>query len=394
MRLFGRNDLLLAIGLAAALIVVFSRPVAQLLDLARAVEEARGLQLLPALAILAFVFILHQSWNRQEMRGRALAANAAAREATARATDMSRLVALGQALARSLDAESIRAAAAAHLPLLVPGRGIWVMLRLGSEWTSLVVVGDSSPAQREAAASRLLISPGSTGPASDDVCFPMLVADTPIGALGVSPHPALTTHQESMLAAASALLAVSLRNAELFREVRENSVRDSLTGCANRAHMLQVFEAELSRARRSRLPLSLVMFDLDRFKEINDQCGHLAGDAVLAAIGARMRAVLRGGDLKCRYGGEEFLIVLVDTPLSGARHVAETLRKDIEGHPLEWNADTIFVTASFGVTTVEAGDDDPLAIVARADEALYEAKQSGRNCVRVAAASGTVALRA
>jgi len=306
---------------------------------------------------------------------------------------MSRLVALGQALARSLDAESIRAAAAAHLPLLVPGHGIWVMLRIGSDWTSLVVVGDSSPAQREAAACRLLGFPAPGGLPSDDVCFPMLVADTPVGAVGVSPAPALTTHQESMLAAAAALLAVSLRNAELFREIRENSVRDSLTGCANRTHMLQVFEAELARARRSRLPLSLVMFDLDRFKQINDQHGHLAGDAVLAAVGARMRAVLRGGDLKCRYGGEEFLIVLVDTPLSGAQHVAETLRKDIEGHPLSWNTETIPVTASFGVTAVEPGDEDPLTIVARADEALYLAKQDGRNCIRVAASAGSVALR-
>ena len=106
-----------------------------------------------------------------------------------------------------------------------------------------------------------------------------------------------------------------------------------------------------------------------------------------------MRAVLRGGDLKCRYGGEEFLIVLVDTPLSGAQHVAETLRKDIEGHPLSWNTDIIPVTASFGVTAVEPGDDDPLAIIAQADEALYLAKQSGRNCVRIAAGAAPVALR-
>src|SRR4030095_6092203 len=134
---------------------------------------------------------------------------AAPQEPTDRASDMSRLVALGQALARSLDAESIRAAAAAHLPLLVPGRGIWGVLCLGSDWPSLVVVGDSSPAQREAAACRLLGFPAPGGPPSNDVCFPMLVADTPVGAVGVSPSPALTPHQERMIAAAAALLVVS-----------------------------------------------------------------------------------------------------------------------------------------------------------------------------------------
>jgi diguanylate cyclase (GGDEF)-like protein len=385
MRLFGRHDLLLAAGLAAALIVVFSGPVARLIDYARQVESARGLQLLPALVILTVVFVLHQLWKRQEMRARTLASDLAAREATDRASDMTRLVALGQALARSLDIESIRAAAAAHLPLLVPGRGIWGLLRTGSGWTPLLVVGDSLPPEREAAACLALglgNSDGGTSPT--EICLPMLAADESVGVLGVAPDPPLTPHQRSMLAAATALLAVSVKNASLFREVRESGARDGLTGCFNRAHMLDVFEAELLRARRARTPLSVVMFDLDHFKAINDQHGHLCGDAVLASIGARMRAVLRGSDLKCRYGGEEFLVLLFDTPIAGAQHVAETLRKDIQEHPVRWNAGAIPVTASFGVTVAAEYDTDPMEVLARADEALYLAKQSGRNCVRVA----------
>lgn len=383
MRLFGRNDLLLASGLTVALIVVFSEPVANLLDYAHRVETARKLQLLPALVILAFVFILHQLWKRQELRARTLAADAAAREATERAADMARLVAFGQALARSLDADSIRAAAAAHLPLLVPGRGIWAMLRIGSTWTPLMIVGDSSQAERECAASEALglVTPGRV--ASTEVCVPMLVADKPVGALGVSASLPITTHQESMLAAAAALLAVSLRNAELFREVRENSVRDALTGCSNRAHMLEVFEVELRRARRAHTPISVLMFDLDRFKEINDRHGHLCGDTVLASVGARMESVLRGGDLKCRYGGEEFVVLLLDTPLQGAEHVAETLRRDIEDHPVRWHDQIVQVTASFGVTSVEPDDLEPLDVLARADRWLYLAKQAGRNRVQV-----------
>jgi diguanylate cyclase (GGDEF)-like protein len=187
-----------------------------------------------------------------------------------------------------------------------------------------------------------------------------------------------------MLTAAASMLAVSLKNAELFREVRDNSVRDALTGCFNKTHALEVLEAELRRARRSHMPLSVLMFDLDDFKGVNDRYGHLCGDAVLSAVGARMKAVLRGSDLKCRYGGEEFLIVLPDTPLAGARRVADTLRKEIAEHPVQWNEQTVSVTASFGVTTIEAGEVDSLAVIARADAALYRAKQEGRNAVRAA----------
>jgi diguanylate cyclase (GGDEF)-like protein len=124
------------------------------------------------------------------------------------------------------------------------------------------------------------------------------------------------------------------------------------------------------------------MFDLDHFKRINDRYGHLAGDAVLAAVGGRMKAVLRGSDMKCRYGGEEFLLLLPDTPLSGAHRVAETLRVELHEHPVSFNDERITVTASFGVTTITPGEVDPMAIMARADRALYRAKQEGRNCIR------------
>jgi diguanylate cyclase (GGDEF)-like protein len=223
-----------------------------------------------------------------------------------------------------------------------------------------------------------------TGDEPGDVCFPMIVAGTPVGLLGVSPEPPLAEHQRVALAAAAALLAVSLKNAELFHEVHETSVRDSLTGCFNRKHALEVMDGELRRSRRSKLPLSLLMFDLDRFKDINDRFGHLCGDAVLAAVGQQMTAALRGSDLKCRYGGEEFLVLLPDTPLAGARRVAETLRRELEEHPVRWNDVSITVTASFGLTAITPGEVDANAIIGRADAALYRAKESGRNCVRAA----------
>jgi diguanylate cyclase (GGDEF)-like protein len=219
----------------------------------------------------------------------------------------------------------------------------------------------------------------------------MIIAGTPIGVLGVAIDPPLQDPQRRILTAAAALLAVSLKNAELFREVHENSVRDSLTGCFNRRHALEVVDAELRRARRSHMPLSMIMFDLDHFKRINDHYGHLAGDAVLAAVGGRMKAVLRGSDMKCRYGGEEFLILLPDTPLSGARRVAETLRGEIQDHPVTFNDERINVTASFGLTAITPGELDPLVIMGRADSALYRAKQQGRNRVCVSEEAEAVA---
>lgn len=379
---------MLLAGLAVALFVVFSRALEQLFDLIREIEENSGLRLLPALLILAGVFLFHQLRKRHEMRAAAIGAAAAARQATERAAEMERLVAFGQALARSLKDESIQEAASAHIPLLAPGRGAWVLVRTSSHWTPLTVVGDSSPAQREQAARIAIGDPGAGAAAPPEfTCFPMVVAGGPVGVLGVAADPPLQDQQRRILTAAAALLAVSLKNAELFRDVLENSVRDVLTGCFNRRHALEVMDAELRRARRSQMPLTLVMFDLDHFKRVNDRYGHLAGDAALAAVGARMRAVLRGSDLKCRYGGEEFLILLPDTPLSGASRVADTLRREIEQHPIAWNGEAIAVTASFGVTGITPGELDPLAIMARADEALYRAKEDGRNCVRIAAPS-------
>jgi diguanylate cyclase (GGDEF)-like protein len=386
MRVIGRSeDLVLLGGLILALLVIFSQALESLLDFFRGIEEGRGLRLLQALLIIGTVFVFHQVRKRQMMRDEARGAAAEARQANAHAAEMERLVAFGQALARSLDEEAIQAAATAHIPLLAAGRGAWAVLRTPNHWTPLTTIGDSSATERERAARAAI---GDTDPAagtgSQFACFPMIIAGTPVGVLGVDAEPPLNDQQRRMLTAAAALLAVSLKNAELFREVHDNSVRDSLTGCFNRKHALEVMDAELRRARRSQMPLSMVMFDLDHFKRINDRHGHLGGDAVLAAVGARMKAVLRGSDLKCRYGGEEFLILLPDTQLGGALRVAENLRREIEAHPVIWNEESISMTASFGVTAITPGEVDPLVIMARADGALYRAKEEGRNCVRVA----------
>jgi diguanylate cyclase (GGDEF)-like protein len=222
--------------------------------------------------------------------------------------------------------------------------------------------------------------------------MPMRAGGGVIGVLGV-PETAgpFTESRRRVLAAAATLLAVSLRNAELFREVRDNSLRDGLTGCFNRTHALDVLDTELRRARRSHAPVCVIMFDLDHFKEINDRYGHLCGDAVLAAVGNRMRDVLRGSDLKCRYGGEEFLVVLPETPLEGATRVADTLRRELSELKIDWKNETIRITASFGLTVAGDSEIDAQLILGRADAALYQAKDQGRNCVRIGTAASAVA---
>lgn len=384
MKLFARNDLVLVAGLTISAVVLFSQPVGELLQMAQELDRTRGVQLLPALVILATVFVFHQVWKRQEMRAEALNSAAEARHATQQAREMERLVAFGQALAQSLAQESIRTAASAHLPLLAPGRGIWAMTRQAFQWDPIVAVGDTTPEQRERLARAALDEPGPIDvSAPRDICFRMVVAGNPVGVLGVSAEPPLSDHERSMMAAAAALLAVSVKNAQLFQEVRDTSVRDVLTGCFNRRHVLEVMDSELRRSRRSKMPVSLVMFDLDHFKTINDTYGHLAGDAVLAHVGTRMKAVLRASDVRCRYGGEEFLVLLPDTAVGGACRVAENLREDLASHPASWQGTAIQVTASFGVTSIAPGEGDPVVLMARADEALYRAKEDGRNCVRV-----------
>ncbi len=166
-----------------------------------------------------------------------------------------------------------------------------------------------------------------------------------------------------------------------YQEAWATSVRDSLTGCFNRKHALEVMERELRRSSRLKTPVSVVMFDLDDFKGINDRFGHLCGDAMLRTIGERLRSALRGSDLICRYGGDEFLLVFPDTPAKGARHAIATLRRDLLEHPLVWHDprlplhdERLPIKASFGITTVKPGEMDVASIIGRADAALYREK--------------------
>ncbi len=399
MNLIRPRDRLLVAGLAVALIVVFSRQVLVLIDRAREVERGSGLGLIPALLILIVVFLFHQQGKRQEAKAQAAAAEAVAIAAEARAEEMERLVTFGQALGRSLDLDAIRDVVTQHLPKLAGSDEAWAMMRADRHWQALA--GTARENRREIERTREQLADRALGgeprSASDPVsmeghvCIPMTAGGHAVGVLGL-PESAgpFTEGRWRVLAAAAALLGIALRNAQLFQELREHSLRDGLTGCFNRTHALEVLDVELRRARRSHLPLSLIMFDLDHFKEVNDRYGHLCGDAVLAAVGSRMRDVLRGSDLKCRYGGEEFLVLLPETPLEGAKRVADTLRRELSDLPIHWKDETLTVTASFGVTVALPAEIDSEAIIGRADAALYRSKEQGRNCVRLSVDAAAV----
>lgn len=384
---FRREDALLVAGLAAALVIIFAEPINRTLDLARQAERESGLALLPGLLLLIAVYVVHELRKRNEMQAQATAALAAQREAEARAKDLERVVEFGKALAKSLDVDAIRAAVRAHLHRIACTDRVWVLVRQGTTWETLTdeTTGAQDSVDQEDLAERLM---GRSQASSVGLTmgFPLVAGGAAMGVLGVTgDEETLAPERQRAMEAAAALLALSLKNAQLFREVKENSLRDPLTGCTTRAHALEVVDAELRRARRSQLPVSLLMIDLDRFKEVNDRYGHLCGDAVLASVGKRMRDVLRGSDLKSRYGGEEFLVLLPETALTGARRVAETLRREIAERPIPWAGGSITVTASFGIAQAMPGEVNVQAVIARADAALYRAKEDGRNCVRVAA---------
>jgi diguanylate cyclase (GGDEF)-like protein/PAS domain S-box-containing protein len=163
-------------------------------------------------------------------------------------------------------------------------------------------------------------------------------------------------------------------------ELERLATTDALTGAYNRRFFMEMAEKDIARFRRYAFPLSLIMFDLDHFKKINDTYGHGAGDRVLTLTGELALQHLRNSDYLGRLGGEEFGVVLVECTLEQAGEVAQRLRQSIQAAAIEQDGQTIQFTASFGVAEIIEGE-DLARLLARADESLYQAKNSGRNQV-------------
>ena len=182
-----------------------------------------------------------------------------------------------------------------------------------------------------------------------------------------------------------ALLGISTDVTEqkrLEKQLRVMASTDALTGVHNRGSFILEFKRELKRAQRYESGLSLIMLDMDHFKHINDTYGHAVGDEAIMTMTTLCKANLRETDIIARIGGEEFAIILPETPLDSAKQIAERIRKSTEGYAfnVEGAAPCRF-TASFGLTTMRARDCEPDDLLKRADIALYDAKTQGRNCV-------------
>jgi two-component system cell cycle response regulator len=172
----------------------------------------------------------------------------------------------------------------------------------------------------------------------------------------------------------------TLRNS--IEQSVEAAITDSLTGLHNRRYLESHLRTLMSEALRSGRPLSVLVMDIDHFKHVNDTYGHQGGDLVLKELGRRLQANTRSIDLSCRYGGEEFVVIMPDTEIENARFVAERLRSCIAAEAFRIDSDLqIPVTSSIGIATLEQADDTCESVLARADKALYAAKRDGRNRV-------------
>lgn len=175
-------------------------------------------------------------------------------------------------------------------------------------------------------------------------------------------------------------LSGSDMEAQYHETIYRMTIVDGLTGVNNKRFLMETLEKEIPRARRHQRPLSLLMFDIDHFKLVNDNYGHLAGDFVLKDLAQLVKARLRPDDIIGRYGGEEFAVLLPETPLDGSAAIAEELRAMIAAHRFEFEKEVIDVSVSIGCAQL-ADDFDVARFIKLADENLYRAKRGGRNQV-------------
>jgi diguanylate cyclase (GGDEF)-like protein len=183
---------------------------------------------------------------------------------------------------------------------------------------------------------------------------------------------------------------VGLVVARLVTELHRLSRHDALTGLLNRRAMEEALDTQFRRSQRTKEPFVVMMLDLDYFKRINDQHGHPVGDQALKHVAALLRSAMRTSDSLGRFGGEEFVLLLPNTPMSQAEVVAEKVRDLLERSPLPTGQSTVTLSASIGVAQWRVAAEDISRVLSRADAALFQAKVQGRN--RVVAALDAAAV--
>ena len=218
------------------------------------------------------------------------------------------------------------------------------------------------------------------------MAYPLIIRDTPIGVTIVVDEMVLSERDDKILKQYLNQLEISYDKSLLHKKVKDLAIKDGLTGLYNHRYLKERLELEMQTAKRIQHPLSLIFFDIDHFKKYNDINGHPMGDMLLRSVADILRKTSRVTDIPCRYGGEEFMIILTHTNIEGAKIKAEKLRRLIEEteFPNQEKQPNGNLTVSIGVSEMPIHADDLTHLIDVADAALYKAKESGRNNVVVA----------
>jgi diguanylate cyclase (GGDEF)-like protein len=224
------------------------------------------------------------------------------------------------------------------------------------------------------------------------ICVPMMAQGEALGMLnlqGGASQPRLTESKQRLVVNVSEHIALALANLKLRETLRSQSIRDPLTGLFNRRYMEESLERELHRALRKHSPVGIIMLDIDRFKRFNDTFGHDAGDTMLRELSAFLQSHVRGEDIACRYGGDEFVLILPETPLEATQQRAEHIRETVKHLSVEHRHEPLgAITLSLGVAVFPVHGETAEVVLQAADAALYRAKQAKRDRVEVAEAVG------
>ena len=252
--------------------------------------------------------------------------------------------------------------------------------RDGGEDDEGVRIFTGSPERQEARAVELSYLYGeehAAGAVHEALGVPLLGRNGKVGWLGVfSRDPEVRFEDDDVrrLEELAERVAPAIENARRFREARQLADLDSLTGLHNRRYFYETLAREVDRAQRYQRRLSLVIVDVDGFKEINDRIGHLAGDAVLAEIADRIRQVVRSADIPCRVGGDEFAVIVPEVEVGQARQLVGRIQRAVSAQPI---ARAGRVRVSAGVADIQSND-SPTTLFERGDESLYAAKHAGK----------------
>ena len=223
------------------------------------------------------------------------------------------------------------------------------------------------------------------------VCVPVAAQGETLGTLHIAIGRGFEDRQyidarQRVAVSAAEHIGLSLQNLRLRESLREMSIRDPLTGLYNRRHMDAAFDREISKAKRKECPISVILLDIDHFKKINDEHGHEAGDAVLKGLGALLAKSVRTSDIACRYGGEEFLLILPEADMDVAYKRAEGIRLAFAKMQVQAGGRILQnFKISAGISAFPYCGENAETVIACADAALYKAKETGRDRVYVAA---------